>query len=95
VDSTGEEKQILLLRNVCAYLTRRLMGDPCACGGGKNFSIENSPYALILMGDWCGPKSDTDRLKTEAHNPRRSNLDELIQREKKKKLFFAGMSVPT
>jgi hypothetical protein len=24
--------------------------------GGKKFSIEISPKALILMGDWCGPK---------------------------------------
>jgi hypothetical protein len=23
---------------------------------------------LILMGDWCGPKPDTDRLKTGARN---------------------------
>jgi hypothetical protein len=23
---------------------------------------------LILMGDWCGPKSDTDRLKTGARD---------------------------
>src|SRR5437879_4957758 len=36
------------------------------------------------MGDWCGPKSDTDRLKTGARNLRRSNANELIQREKKK-----------
>ena len=26
----GEEKEILLRRKVCAYLTRRLMGDPWA-----------------------------------------------------------------
>src|SRR5438552_413008 len=39
------------------------------------------------MGDWCGPKSDTDRLKTGARDLRRSNADELIQREKKKILF--------
>jgi hypothetical protein len=24
--------------------------------GGKKLSIEISPKALILMGDWCGPK---------------------------------------
>src|SRR6266403_1673714 len=39
------------------------------------------------MGDWCGPKSDTDRLKTGARNRRRSNANELIQREKKKILL--------
>src|SRR6266705_828259 len=39
------------------------------------------------MGDWCGPKSDTDRLKTGARNLRRSNTNELIQREKKKILL--------
>ena len=30
VDSMGEEKEILLRRNICAYLTSRLMGDPYA-----------------------------------------------------------------
>jgi hypothetical protein len=28
----GEEKEILLRRNFCAYLTRRLMGDPTSNG---------------------------------------------------------------
>jgi hypothetical protein len=32
--------------------------------GREEISFENSPTALILMGDWCGPKSDTDRSKT-------------------------------
>jgi hypothetical protein len=36
--------------------------------GGKKFSLENSPSALILMGDWCAPKPDTDRLKTGARD---------------------------
>jgi len=38
------------------------------CQGREEFSVENSPTALILMGDWCGPKSDTDQLKTGARD---------------------------
>jgi len=35
--------------------------------------------ALILMGDWCGPGSDTECKENRGALPRRSNADELIR----------------
>ena len=40
-----------------------------SCQGQEiKFLITDRSTALILMGDWCGPKSDTDRLKTGARD---------------------------
>ena len=39
------------------------------------------------MGDWCGPKSDTDRLKTGVRDLDNQTADELNQREKKEILL--------
>jgi hypothetical protein len=63
------------------------------CQGREEFSLENSPTALILMGDWCGPKSDTDRLKIGMRNPDDQTLGVESSGEEKK-FFSAGKSLP-
>ncbi len=39
---------------------RQFSGAELLPGAGRNSLLEFS-HALILMGDWCGPKSDTDQ----------------------------------
>jgi len=54
--------------------TDSFLGQTRLPGAGDHFLKENS-IALNLMGDWCGPRSDTERLKTGARK-----LDNQIQR---------------
>jgi hypothetical protein len=54
------------------------------------FSIEISPRALILMGDWCAPTRDTDRLKTGARNSNDRTLTSCSTTGEEEKILLGG-----
>src|SRR6266478_9280988 len=61
---------------------RQFSGQVDVPGGGKNSLLE-SPIALILMGDWCGPNRHRMKKKTGARS-QRSRITRVEKREQEK-----------
>ena len=79
---TGRATGSVNPKTLDAVWYRQFSGASRLARGGK-ISLLESPIALILMGDWCGPKTTPIEKKTGARS-QRSRITRVEKREQEK-----------